>query len=424
MTACIGGLPLRSYSKLVPHDSFMGRYLRYMDTQETAHAFDWWCGLWCLSAACGRSTYVARPRAPVYLNMFVVLVGESGVARKTTSVATATRVVRSVLAVRNDIGLIDAKVTPEKLDLLLHMRSAEFGTAQLCISIPELAVFLGTERYIAHMPTLLTDLYDCPSVRSGGGTIARGAVLQQDVWLHFLSASTPIWLLKTVNPNVVEGGFTSRCYFILSNEPKRKVAWPEEPDHDLFQDLCDDLRIIAAESSVRGPIPVSANARAAIERWYADREPSTDPFKQSFEAREDAHVLRIAALLSINDGSWNTKRSHIHVAIRLTNELKEQSGNIFTHSQTRTKMSMGFDTLRTLLVNTGMDPIPRHALFRRCRHHINNDEFNTLIETLQELGAIQRFYVESERGRPTDFIRGTTLLMAKGLGAAVLDKFS
>lgn len=396
-----------------------------MQTQETAHAFDWWCGLWILAAACGRSTYLARPRAPVYLNMFTILVGESGIARKTTSVAMATRIVRTVLEhTHANCGLIDAKLTPEALDLLLHQRSAELGSAQLCIAVPELAVFLGTERYIAHMPTLLTDLYDCPSVRSGGGTIARGAVIQRDVWIHMLSASTPIWLLKTVNPNVIEGGFTSRCYFIVSNQPKRKIIWPEESDHDLFKDLCDDLHIIAAEAARHGPIQVTPQGKDAAERWYANRVHADDPFKQSFEAREDAHVLRLAALLSINDGSWNVQRSHINVAIRLTKELKETSGAIFANSQSRTKFAQGLDTLRSQLVSAGMDPVPRHHLFRRCRHHLDNLEFNLLLETLQEHGAIQIFRVDQERGRPADYIRGTTRLLSKSLSSFVLDKFT
>ena len=412
------------YSKLVPHDSFMGRYLRYMQTQETAHAFDWWCGLWCLAAACGRDTYVNRPRAPVYLNMFVVLVGESGIARKTTSVTTAIRVVRSILSHRTDCGLIDAKLTPEKLDLLLHERTEEHGTAQLCIAVPELAVFLGTERYIAHMPTLLTDLYDCPSIRSGGGTIARGAVIQRDVWLHFLSASTPIWLLKTVNPNVIEGGFTSRCYFIVSNEPKRKIVWPEESDHDLFKDLCDDLLIIANEAAQRGPIPLSPTGRAAVERWYTSREHSLDPFKQSFEAREDAHVLRLSALLSINDGTWNIQRSHINVAIRLLADLKESSGKIFSNTAIRTKFAQGFDAIRSQLVTAGMDPLPRHHLYRKCRHYMSHAEFIIMLETLHKHGAIQRFAVENERGPPTDYIRGTTKLLTRGIGEQVLEMFS
>lgn len=412
-----------NFYRLVPRDSFLGRYLAYMRHQETALPFDWWCGLWCLSTACARYVYVNRPRAPVYLNTFVVLVGESGRPRKTASVHTATTLVRHVVGGASDVGLIDAKVTPEKLDGILHDRTMDHGDAQLCIAIPELAVFLGTERYIAAMPVLLTDLYDCPRIRHGGGTIARGEVLQRDVWISFLSASTPIWLLKSVNPNVIEGGFTSRCYFIVANERKQSIPWPKVGDPTLWDDLCSDIKIIAAEARGRGPIDIDDTALAVFARWYDSREHSADPFRQSFEAREDAHVLRIAALLCVNDGSWRIKRGHVRIAIRIIGEVADSAGQIFEHAEQRTKYAMAFDTVRSELVSTGMDPIPRSRLYVKVRHHLPREDFQLLIDIMHELGTIQRFSVPAERGPPTEYIRGTRLLLAKGLGEQVLEKF-
>ena len=412
-----------NYNRLVPHDSFMGRYLSYMQSQETAHIYDWWCGLFCISAACARFAYVDRPRAPVFLNLFVVLVGESGIPRKTTSVHMATRLVREVTGDTKEVGHIDAKVTPEKLEDMLHHRTMEHGNAQLCITVPELAVFLGTERYIANMPILLTDLYDCPRARDAGGTLRRGTVNHRNVWLSFLSASTPVWLLKTVNPNVVEGGFTSRCYFVVSNTPKRKIAWPEAVDEQLFQDLLDDMRILAQEARQRKAIQLSEPALAAFAKWYETREHSIDPFKQSFEAREDAHILRIAALLSVNDGSWLIKRSHIAVAIRVIHEIKRTSSAIFESTETRTKFAAAFDVMRAALMSAGMDPLPRHVLYRKCKTAVNHEDFMTLLEVMHEIGAVQRFAIQGDMGRPTDYIRGTNLLLSRGLGETVLERF-
>lgn len=408
----------------VPADSFLGRYLKYMQSQETALAFDWWCGLWCISAACARMTYVDRPRAPVYLNMYTILVGDSGGPRKTTSVATAARIARTVIDRCSDVSFLDAKVTPEALDLLLHDKTMEHGNAQLCIAVPELAVFLGTERYIAHMPTLLTDLYDCPSARDGGGTITRGAVVQRNVWTHFLSASTPVWLLKTVNPNVIEGGFTSRCYFIIANEPKHHIAWPVVPDNDMYQDICDDLHIIAAEARARPPITLEGDALFRFTRWYADRPHSIDPFKQSFEAREDAHVLRIAALLCINDGTWRVNHSHLLHAIDTVQNIKETSAKIFANADVRNKYAAALDILRVQLISTGMEPVPRGRLFLKVRNKIDSQEFHALLDVLQELGAIQRFDLRGERGKPVDLIRGTRKLLEANFGDKVVARFT
>src|SRR4029077_1947987 len=118
-----------------------------------------------------------------------------------------------------------------------------------------------------------------------------------------------------------------------------------------------------------------------------------DPFKQSFESREDAHILRVAALLCINDGSWVIKRSHIHVAVRVVATLKHTSSALFESAESRTKFAVAFDLVRATLMSAGMDPVPRHMLYRKCKGTIDNADFLTLIEVLHEIGAVQRFEI-------------------------------
>lgn len=412
-----------NYSKLVTPDSFLGRYLHFMQGQETAYAFDWWCALWCIACACSRRVYVDRPRAPVFLNMYVTLIGDSGVARKTTSVAMAGNLARQ--AIGAEVGYLDAKMTAESLDALLHQRTLEHGSAQLCIAIPELAVFLGNEVYTSNMPVLLTDLYDCPSHRHGGGTVARGAIAQRNVWLSFLSASTPVWLLKTVNPNVIEGGFTSRCLFVLSNQPKQQIPWPNQSDSaDDYAWLLADLRTIRERAMNSDPILLTDGGMSTFTKWYNTRSHSFDPYKQSFESREDAHVLRVAALLCINDDTWRIDHGHITRAIRLISEVKSTSGGIFEGGIIRTKYSAAFDAVRGALLSSGMDPIPRYILARTCRRGLDREQFTSLLEVLHEMGAVQRFIDPMhERGRPAEYYRGTEMLLQRGLGEQVLDKF-
>ena len=284
---------------------------------------------------------------------------------------------------------------------------------------------LALRAYIANMPMLLTDLYDCPSHRHGGGTISRGECIQRNVWLSFLSASTPIWLLKAVNPNVVEGGFTSRCLFILSNEPKQRIPWPDGEDTaDDRAWLLDDLRRIRAHATNSDPILLTDGALVTFRKWYNSRQHSLDMYRQSFEAREDAHVLRVAALLCINDDSWRIDHQHIAHAIRLVASIKETSATIFEGAEIRTKYASSLEAVRSQLISAGMDPIPKYTLARRCRRKLDKEEFDALLEALHEVGAVQRFADPMhERGRPAEYYRGTSVLLSKGLGELVVGKF-
>jgi len=415
---------MNPYYNSVPADSFIARYLRFMSTQETAHAYDLWGALWCLACACGRATYVARPRAPVYLNMYLILVGDSGIPRKTTSVNMALGLIRDLYAGDDTLGIIDAKLTSEHLDHIIHERSKLHGSGQVAIGVPELAVFMGSEAYLVNMPATLTDLYDCPASRQGG-TISRGLSEQRDVWVSLISGSTPIWLLKTVNPKVVEGGFSSRCMFVVSNEPKQSIPWPMEEDNaNARDDLVDTLHYTRRRAAECDPIRIIDSALGLFSEWYATRDHSTDPFKQSFEAREDSHVLRIAALLGINDDSWEIQHKHVALAIKLIDAIKMSSGAMFEYGISRSKYAAAFDVIRSLLISKGMDPIPRHILQRKCRYWIHSSELSVLMECMHEFKVVQRFQSMPDRGRPTEYFRGTEKLLDRGIGEKILDHFT
>jgi len=415
-----------NYSRLAPADTFLGKYMAFMSRQETAYPFDFWTALWLLSCAVGRKLVVDRPRAPVFMNLFITLVGESGIVRKSTAINTAGRIARDLIADDPAIDFHDAKMTPERLDQLLNDRTIDHGSAQIIIAISELAVFLGTERYMANMPILLTDLYDCPDKRDSAGTFLHGRVAQRKVWISFLSGSTPIWLLKAINPNVIEGGFTSRCLFIVSIKPKKKIAWPEEFDDEALDrsELLQLLKDVRTNAERYGNIRMTPHALKAFTTWYRHREHSVDPFRSTFEAREDAHVLRVAGFLAINDGSWVIQTHHLSRATALIKQVKQDASAIFEGSGAKTKFALGLEALRNALILSGDDPIHRSKLFIRVRSRLDNIEFDALLSVLHEMDAIQRFeFRDGERGRPAEYIRGTKLLLGRGLSEQVMERF-
>lgn len=82
---------------VVPEGSFISNYLAYTADNETPLYYDFWCAIWCLSSSVGRSTVVARPRAPVFLNHYIVLIAESATTRKSTAVRLAEKLLSSVM---------------------------------------------------------------------------------------------------------------------------------------------------------------------------------------------------------------------------------------------------------------------------------------------------------------------------------------
>lgn len=400
-----------NYAKLIKPDTFIGSYLRYCEGSETPVAYDFWTALWCLSVALGRDIVVDRPAAPVYLNIYCILVAESGVTRKSTAVRRAVKFIRDMCDEDNPI--IESKITPEKLEFDLALQTAIAGTARANIAIDELVKFLGRERYVQAMPTLLTDLYDSPSLRVGGGTLDRGNSRLENVYINFLSASTPSWLLRAVNPDVIEGGFTSRVLFIVSEKPKRTAPWPDRAADTVGQEVNQCLEAIRSRANDISAITLSEGAMKKFASWYRSRDIKRDPFRASFQSREDGHVLRVAALLCINDNTWEIQNSHIIQAIKIITEVREDGASIFEGTGANSKLILGIDAIRDKLLVAGINGIKQSELTKAVQRYINAEHVITALDIMHELQMVQKFQgIQLGKGRPTTMWRATQSLLS------------
>jgi hypothetical protein len=412
-------MPRVKYNKLVPDASFLGQYLRYCDGSETPYAYDFWTGVWLLSVAIGRGVVVDRPGAPVFLNLYCILVAESGITRKSTSVRRAVSFARDLCSETN--LLIESRTTPEKLEFDLALQSLEHGTAYASIAIDELVKFLGTEKYVKGMPTLLTDLYDSPTVRTGGGSLVRGATEIRNVYINFLSASTPSWLLRAVNPDVIEGGFTSRVIFVVAENPKRVAPWPEAGNDSAKQGIRTALDDVKRQALSVSRIGITEGGRARYERWYRSRDKKRDPFRASFQSREDSHILRLAALLSVNDGTWEIQANHVTAATRIITEVREDGATIFEGTGTNSRIVLGVDALRDKLIAAGLGGTKQGELTKSLQGRLNAEELKTALNIMHDLDMVQRFDgVQLGRGRPVTMWRAKQgLLNAKALDSII-----
>lgn len=400
-----------NYGNATPPGTFIHSYLEHMREQETATAYDFWTAMWIIGSILGRSVVVSRPRAPVFLNMYVILVAESGITRKSSSIRKAISIVRSLLD-HTPVGLIESKVNSTELLYTLYDRSRKRGSAQIALASSELAAVVS--RYTRTVP-FFTDLYDCPDSYS-----IENATINH-LWVSFLSASTPTWLFRSVHPSMIEGGFTSRCYFIVADRPKSKIAWPTETDTTPPMEPLYRILGMARETPEIGLAPTAVDT---FRGWYAKRRTNSDHYRNSFESREDAHILRVAALLSINDNTWLVQERHIMLAISLVAHVKNSGYELFGQADgATTRWITGVEALRSALT-TGK-PIPRSRAYLRCRTYLDNTEFSALLDTLHESGFIERYEQHhAGPGRPTELLKGTALLRARGVVNQIADLFT
>lgn len=402
-----------NYRRLVSDDSFIGRYMDFMDAQETAQAYDFWSAVWLIGSAMGVNVIVDRPRAPVHMNWYVILAADSGITRKSTAVNYAARILEATQAGDLPVNTLQGKTTPERLEEIMAELTLEHGHSWLAISVSELVTFMGRERYTLAMPGLLTDLYDCPRQRHSGGTKKIGSTRADNIYVSFLSASTPAWLTRAVNPDVVEGGFTSRCMFITAYEPKKLIAWPEDINvSERVADFAIELIELHRRAVAYGTIKLNDTARETFTKWYRGRKLSDDPFQQSFESREDAHILRLAATLAISDRRYQIDANDIKRAIKVIMLVKAEASVIFSPIATNSRLLPAVTRVRDFLIKCGADGCSQTRLVVSCWKQFKSQELKILLETMLEFGMVQKFEnIRINRlGRPATYWRATNQL--------------
>lgn len=411
----------------VREGTFLHHYLEYMSPLETPLAYDFWTGMWLLSTAVGRRIVVNRPAAPVFLNLYVVLCADAGTTRKSTAVRRGEAVYRAAGFDQSALT-VTGNTTPERLLDGLATRTAEGHAAECNIVVSELVTVLGKEQYNIAMPGLLTDLYDSPSYREIG-RIKSGAAVIRDVCVTFFAASTPSWLVRAINPDVIEGGFTSRCLFVIEERRKRLVAWPSvNPQHDTLMPRLTELLLRVRRQSERWAtkgICLTDNALARFVRWYENRTESdgTDPFIASFEAREDHHILRCAGLLAVNDDCFVIEVRHIEHAIRIITHHKQTAAALFGVNRESTRLTAGIDKLRSVLLDAGAIGIGQSELLFKTRTKLRTRELEYALNIMHELEMVQRFEVATG-GRKKTIWRATNKLLVRDLNKLLLEKLN
>ena len=120
---------MMNYKKLIPSDSFIGRYLDYLSNIETPEAYDFWCAMWALGVRVGKGMYVNRPHSPVFCNWYIILAAESGTTRKSTAVNAISDLIKT--AELDEI--VTGKTSPEALEIMLHEKTQEKLTYHLLL---------------------------------------------------------------------------------------------------------------------------------------------------------------------------------------------------------------------------------------------------------------------------------------------------
>lgn len=312
--------------------NFIDAYLQFTANQESTKKIHTWVALSIIAAAMERKAYLHAGHFTIFPNLYIFVIGESGVVRKSTSTGIGVDLLRSL----DDVQIMSERVTAGSLIQQLERAKREFSvgdstqrqSAVFCYA-SELVVFL--REVYGSISELLTTFYDCSPNDSSKPWIyetkGEGQVKIFGPCLNILGASTPSWLTKAIPAEEMEGGFSSRVIFVVEKEnPDLFVAWPElQPEVEALKPkLIEDLQQI---HSLRGSFKKTPEAHRFYEEWYIDYKKralkETDARFKGYYGRKPTTIIKLAMALSAaesNDLIFDQR--HIEGAISLLNDLE------------------------------------------------------------------------------------------------------
>jgi hypothetical protein len=290
---------------------WLAGYLEYNSNQEATDKLHFWVGATILSAALKRQVYMKRIRYNLYPNLYVLIVADSGVARKSVAMDIGVNLIKDAVP---DIFYVSGSLTPE--GLVKHMnrekmiiKSTEDGKkvevqydSHLLLHADELGEAFGYDRTRASkFVMLLTKIYGAQ--REHTHTIAsQDQIRLRNLYPVFLGGSDPTNL--KVLPEEAVGGLLGRIIFVTETARKRNIAWENEAEAakaaKLYTMLKEDLHTI---SCLSGEVVPTEDARILFEEWYERISNMEIPDRRLSAFRERCHdtALKLAIILKLSE---------------------------------------------------------------------------------------------------------------------------
>lgn len=248
-------------------------YLLYTENSEPPQSYHTWCGLCLVAGALQRKVYLQWGFERIYPNLFVVLVGPSGRARK----GVALGIAKSMLAAIPGVSMAPEASSREAIILAMKRAMLNFNDptdnrikfhCSLTAFSEELSVLLGQSdiKLLAN----LTDWYDSKEDWAYE-TVGRGRDALQGLCFNLMGATAPEWLQSMLPQEAIGGGFTSRVIFVVEERKRKTVA-----DHqltvrelELEGELTRDLERI---NQLKGAFEFTPAGRQAYIDWYTEQD--------------------------------------------------------------------------------------------------------------------------------------------------------
>lgn len=282
-------------------------YIEYTENSEPAQTYHTWCALSLIAGALQRKVKLTWGFEEIYTNMYVILVGPAGKARKGVALGIAKNLLLNVpgVSVAAESGTRESMILAMKR-AVSNYEDPTTGKIKIHCSLTafseELSVLLGQNDI--KLLSNLCDWWDSKNVWTYE-TVGRGRDSLEGLCFNLLGATAPEWIQSMLPQEAIGGGFTSRCIFIVEEKKGKTVPKHQltKAEIDLGETLERDLERI---SQLKGNFRFSPEGESSYTGWYSEQDrllgigqPAVEDSRfASYCERRATHLRKLMMILS------------------------------------------------------------------------------------------------------------------------------
>lgn len=384
-------------AKPVRHFSdWLDAYMEYTEMTESPASYRKWAGIGCIAAALQRKCWASWTLDVLYPNMYIILVGPSGL-RKGTALSPALNLVKAVGLARSSNATTPQALVQEmrRAYKTIPLNNVPYEHSSITIFSKEFTVFLEYQNHT--MLSMLCDWYDCDDDWYKD-TVMRDVEPVIGVWVNLIAATTPQSLQLALPPDAIGGGFTSRAVFVCAKRKGQAISpfdkSPIEVTAAFRTKLVHDLEIIY---HMAGQFRLSPAFVAAFEDWYfrESQKPASVEAKRfsGYESRRATHVMKLSMILSASrSGEMLIDLQDFARALSTLEATERHMGMVFQGYGMGRFSSIKKDVLQYIRQEAKKDPLKHVQPHKVARAFSDDLDASDLAEVLGSLA--QEKYIE------------------------------
>jgi len=370
------------------------------DLVESPPIFRKWVAISTVASAMQRKCYLPFGIKTVYPNLYVVLVGDSGVRKGTAmepgrQFLEAAKIHLSAEATTKEALIIrmkDIEKDPVFTGNTVHLDSS------LTVHSAEFVVLIGHKD--PEFLSYLCDWYDCHNIWKYE-TKNKGKYEINRVWINLLGGITPSLLQTSLPQEAIGGGFTSRILFIFSDEGDKIIPIPAmtEKEIKLQKQLEIDLATIKTQSGrfTLSPAFVDSYTDWAVEQKTSPPPQLQDPVFSGYNNRRRWHLLKLCMIVHASkSGSTNLELEDFEAALSLLIEAEINMPRTFSGVGRLEDGDIVSDILSSLALR---GTTTMKELLRRYHKDVTEARLTEIVGTICKMG-----YAREVRQGPQQWI--------------------